>query len=195
MVLDKARSTVSILINPLASRLSGINPNTITILSLILSFFFGISFYLKYLAIALVIILVSSYLDALDGAVARIFHKEGPKGDFLDHLIDRYVDMVILFSMSLSFYGNIYFGSLAIAGTFLTSYVGTQAQAVGLKRLYGGFPGRADRLVIIIIDIIIQIFTGKIFGYYITSWVLLFLGLAGIINSIYRSVIAYRSIS
>lgn len=195
MVLDKGRSRAAILINPIATRLGGISPNVITSISLIFSIFFAISFYFKFLAIAFVLLLVSSYLDALDGAVARIFHKTSLKGDFLDHLFDRYVDMIILFAMAISFYGNIYFGALAIAGTFLTSYVGTQAQAIGLKRLYGGFPGRADRLVIIMAGIIIQLFTGKIYGYYVTAWILLFLGVAGIINSIYRSIVAYRSIS
>jgi archaetidylinositol phosphate synthase len=40
-------------------------------------------------------------------------------------------------------------GFLAITGIFLTSYVGTQAEAVGLKRDYAGLLGRADRLVIL----------------------------------------------
>jgi archaetidylinositol phosphate synthase len=31
----------------------------------------------------------------------------------------------------------------------MTSYLGTQAQAVGLDRVYGGLVGRADRLAII----------------------------------------------
>ncbi len=195
MVLDKGRSKASVLINPVATRLGFMNPDTITTLSLVLSFLFAILFYFRFLLFSFVVLLISAYLDALDGAVARMFNKSSLKGDFLDHLFDRYVDLIILFAMAVSFYGNIYFGTLAIAGTFLTSYVGTQAQAIGMKRLYGGFPGRADRLVIIMITIIVQIFTGKIFGFYITAWVLLFLGIAGIINSVYRSSVVYRSIS
>lgn len=195
MVLDKGRSRASILINPVASRLAFLNPNTITVFSLLLSFLFALLFYFRLLLFSFVVLLVSAYFDALDGAVARIFNKTSLKGDFLDHLFDRYVDLIILFAMALSFYGNIYFGTIAIAGTFLTSYVGTQAQAIGLKRVYGGFPGRADRLVIIMIAILVQIFTGKIYGFYITAWVLLFLGVAGIINSVYRSAVVYRSIS
>lgn len=36
-----------------------------------------------------------------------------------------------------------------MTGVLLTSYLGTQAQAVGLDRVYGGLLGRADRLALI----------------------------------------------
>jgi archaetidylinositol phosphate synthase len=45
-------------------------------------------------------------------------------------------------------------GYAAALLTFLGSYMGTQAQSVGLGRNYGGF-GRADRLVVTIIGIIL----------------------------------------
>jgi phosphatidylglycerophosphate synthase len=171
-----------------------VSPGLITVLSLVISLVFAFLFYYGYIVFSFVALLVSAYFDALDGTVARLFNKVSLKGDFLDHLIDRYVDFIVLFALAISAYGNIYFGSLAIAGTFLTSYVGTQAQAIGQKRLYGGFPGRADRLVIILAAILIQLFTGRIYGFYIISWTLLFLGLAGLINSIYRAAKVYRSI-
>ncbi|MEM0133967.1 MAG: CDP-alcohol phosphatidyltransferase family protein [Thermoplasmatales archaeon] len=202
MVLDKARNRSGFLVDGVASRLEKVSPNSITLISLFLAILFAISYYLGihgyiFLVVALVLLVGSSYLDALDGAVARKFKKESKKGDFLDHLLDRYSDFVILFGMAVSTFGNLYFGIIAIAGTFLSSYVGTQSQAVGLSRIYGGFPGRADRLVIVMIVTLLQIFTMKIelFGFYITSWALLFLGLAGFINSIYRARLAYSSIS
>ena len=40
---------------------------------------------------------------------------------------------------------------LALVFTLLTSYMGTQAQAVGLKRNYGGLLGRADRMVLLLV--------------------------------------------
>ena len=201
MVLDKARSRSGFLLNGVASRLGNVNPNSITIISFFLAILFALTYYfghkgIIYLVAALALIIGSSYLDALDGAVARKFKKESKKGDFLDHLLDRYSDFVILFGMAVSSFGNLYFGIIAIAGTFLSSYVGTQSQAVGLNRLYGGFPGRADRLVIIMIVTVLQIFTLRVelFGFYITSWALLFLGVMGFINSVYRARLAYASI-
>lgn len=202
MVLDKARGRSGFLLNGVASRLENVSPNSITVLSFFLSILFAIFYYLGhlntgYLVLALVLLAGSSYLDALDGAVARLFKKESRRGDFLDHLLDRFSDFVILFGMTVSVFGNLYFGIIAIAGTFLSSYVGTQSQAVGLSRMYAGFPGRADRLVIIMVVTVAQIFTTRIpvFGFYITAWMLLFLGVAGFVNSVYRARLAYRSLS
>ncbi|MGC8645027.1 MAG: CDP-alcohol phosphatidyltransferase family protein [Thermoplasmata archaeon] len=197
MVLDKLRGRASFLVNGVASHMPNVSPNSVTLLSFLLSVLFGISFYLGYLIPSFFLILAASYLDALDGSIARMFGKQSKKGDFLDHLTDRYSDLVVLAALAVSHFGNPYLGILAISGTFMTSYVGTQAQAVGLGRIYGGFPGRADRLVIIMIGIVLQIFTAglKFLGLYVTSWVLLILGVAGLVNSLYRAVLAYRSVS
>jgi phosphatidylglycerophosphate synthase len=194
LVLDKFRGRAKFLVDGVASRMGNVNPNSITALSIVFAFLFSFSFYFKILLPSFFLLLVASYLDALDGAVARLSGKTSKKGDFLDHLTDRYVDFIIIFTLTVSAFGNLYFGLFAVAGTFLSSYVGTQAQAVGVNRFYGGFPGRADRLVIVMVAVIIQIFTTRIFGFYITAWVLLFLGIAGFINSFYRSVLVYRSI-
>src|SRR5438046_10076189 len=47
-------------------------------------------------------------------------------------------------------------GTLALLGVLLTSYMGTQAQAVGQGRVYGGVLGRADRLVLLFVGCLIQ---------------------------------------
>src|SRR5437879_2657451 len=47
-------------------------------------------------------------------------------------------------------------GTLALLGVLLTSYMGTQAQAVGQGRAYGGVLGRADRLVLLFVGGLIQ---------------------------------------
>ena len=48
-------------------------------------------------------------------------------------------------------------GTLALLGVLLTSYMGTQAQAVGQGRAYGGVLGRADRLVLLFFGGLIQL--------------------------------------
>jgi uncharacterized membrane protein len=48
-------------------------------------------------------------------------------------------------------------GVVAITGVLITSYIGTQAQAVGIERDYGGIMGRADRLFFIFIANIVNI--------------------------------------
>ncbi len=132
-------------------------------------------------------------MDAIDGKVARLRGISSNRGDFLDHLIDRYADMIIIIGISLSPYSTPLIGLFALSGVFMTSYVGTQAQAVGVGRIYGGILGRADRLVILMLLPIIQFFW---WGYYfsISSWILILFAVLGHITAIQRIFSAWKSI-
>ena len=87
--------------------------------------------------------------DVLDGEVARTTGRTGPRGDFLDHVLDRYADVVLVLGFAVSGYANPLLALLALVSLLLTSYMGTQAQAVGQGRAYGGLLARADRLVVL----------------------------------------------
>jgi archaetidylinositol phosphate synthase len=121
----------------------------------------GVFFYLSsgwslLLLFASLVVAVSSLLDALDGKVAKMTGKAGLRGDFLDHVADRYADLFIMVGIIASAYCGWLIGILALTGVFMTSYLGTQAQAVGVKRDYGGVLGRADRLALLILAPIAQ---------------------------------------
>ena len=71
--------------------------------------------------------------------------------------------------------------AFALSGVLLTSYLGTQAQAIGLGRDYEGIMGRANRLIIIILFSIVQIilpFSYSLYGFPVTPFILLLLVLA-----------------
>ena len=198
MVLNKYRSTVDGILTKLAKPFMRIHPNTITLVSLFFAFLAGFSFYLTYITpsflfLAFASIIIAALLDAIDGKVARIKHISSPRGDFLDHLVDRYADMFIIIGIGFSIYSTPLFALLALSGVFMTSYVGTQAQAVGLKRLYGGLMGRADRLVILIILPILQFFW---WGYYfsVSTWVLILFAVLGHFTAIQRTFYAWKAI-
>jgi archaetidylinositol phosphate synthase len=99
--------------------------------------------------LASMFIFTNGFFDAIDGKVARLTKKTSKRGDFLDHATDRYADLFILGGIMLSAYCNVLFGALAIIAVLLTSYMGTQAQAMGVGRDYSGILGRADRLAIL----------------------------------------------
>ena len=136
----------------------GITPNFLSFASLFFALLAGFFFALSgnsnsfnlFLLLACIFLCLNALLDTLDGVLAREIGTASKKGDFLDHVIDRYSDMFIL--GGIIFGGYVYWeiGLIAIIGVLLTSYMGTQAQAVGLSRVYGGLIGRADRLLIII---------------------------------------------
>ncbi|HHE75799.1 MAG TPA: CDP-alcohol phosphatidyltransferase family protein [Candidatus Aciduliprofundum boonei] len=198
MVLNKYRKNVDSLLTKLAKPFLRVKPNTLTLLSLLFAFLGGLSFYLTkfssgYLFLAFLFILLSAFMDALDGKIARLRKLSSRRGDFLDHLVDRYADTAIIVGIALSPYSTPLFGLFALTGVYLTSYIGTQAQAVGLKRIYGGFLGRADRMLILIILPLVQYFW---WGYYfsVSSWVLLLFAILGHLTALQRIWNAWRAI-
>ncbi|MCL4350374.1 MAG: CDP-alcohol phosphatidyltransferase family protein [Candidatus Thermoplasmatota archaeon] len=154
-------------VEPVLYRLSTVflryNPNTLTVISFILALLTaavlilaGRIFPFYLIIIAFVTLFLSAFLDAMDGFVARRKNISSSYGDMLDHTFDRYSDLALITGFALSLQGDILLGLLALGGVFMASYMGTQAQAVGLKRNYGGVLGRADRLILMIIAIIIE---------------------------------------
>ena len=166
MVLDSKRKNVDPILTKIAKRLINVNPNLLSVLSLVAAFFAGAFFYFSspelelinyFLYFAIIFVFINGFLDAIDGKVAKLSKKASLKGDFIDHAIDRYADVFIVAGIALSpwcRYNSI--GLFAIIGMLLTSYMGTQAQAIGYKREYSGLLGRADRLALLMIVPIIQ---------------------------------------
>lgn len=158
MVLDNYRSTLDWWLVPLAKALRRVNPDVFTWLSLACAVGGGLLFWrssatpagLQLLLWAWVLVGLNSVLDLLDGKVAQMTGRASPRGDFLDHAVDRFSDAAFLLGIAYSPWAREGVGLAALAGTLLTSYMGTQAQAVGLKRHYGGLLGRADRMVLLL---------------------------------------------
>jgi archaetidylinositol phosphate synthase len=69
----------------------------------------------------------------------------------------------------------------------MASYLGTQAQAVGVGRYYGGLLGRADRLVMIMVVGIIDLLVPLSFwGLSLLGWMLVLFGVFGHITAFQR---------
>ncbi|PKK85564.1 MAG: CDP-alcohol phosphatidyltransferase family protein [Thermoplasmata archaeon HGW-Thermoplasmata-1] len=202
MVLDKQRKNADKALGPIAKLLirTNVSPNTITWISLlfaaaagVLFFFSGRTpekyYYLLYIGVGMVSL--NSIFDGLDGKIARLTGKMTKKGDFLDHVIDRYADMLIILGLGVSSWCNAVIALAAVVGVLLTSYLGTQAQAVGCGRHYGGLLGRADRMALLTLVPIIQ---AALFNYGIVTlwkftiieWMLLYFAVVGNITAIQR---------
>jgi archaetidylinositol phosphate synthase len=143
----------------MAKRLQHINPDTLSWMAFLCAVFAGVNFWLGTiwtLSIAFIFLFLNGLLDALDGKVAKLTGKDSIRGDFLDHVLDRYADIFIVGGIMLSPTYNSVLAFLAIIGVLMTSYLGTQSMAVGAGRDYGGILGRADRLVILMLFCLIQ---------------------------------------
>lgn len=161
MVLDRYRGLADAFLVPVASRMLGVSPDVVSWVAFGAAVGAGVSFYLGggwFLGLALLLILANAYLDALDGKIAKMANKASPRGDFLDHVLDRYADVFMLGGVAFSAaYCQLWVGTLALLGVLLTSYMGTQAQAVGQGRRYAGILGRADRLVLLFLGGLVQL--------------------------------------
>ena len=157
MVFERLRTIWEMIANPIASKLENVSPSFLTWTTLPIA---GIACWAMFTAergpsggwmllFALFMVACSSLLDLLDGTVARMHNKVSRYGDFLDHTIDRIVDIsfIIAIGYNSNWIENNWIAWAAALTTLLGSYMGTQSQSVGLKRNYSGF-SRADRLVV-----------------------------------------------
>jgi len=157
MALNSLREEFTKFVAPLVNKLGFVNPNYISWFSLFIA---GISAWCfatatadaegaRKLIIATLLFAFAAFCDALDGQIARVHNKASSYGDFLDHTIDRIVDIGIIVAIGINtaWLTTPHLGYMAGLATLMGSYMGTQSQSVGLGRNYGGF-GRADRMAI-----------------------------------------------
>ena len=163
MVLEKGRNLFKNLSEPLVARLEGVNPATLTWLTLpvgltsawmMMSAGEGQEGALMFLGAAF-FMATAMALDGLDGNVARATGQVTRWGDYLDHTLDRVLDVVWILALgyNLVWFGNAELAWVAAMLTMFGSYLGTQAQAVSGNRNYGGF-SRADRMVLTVVALL-----------------------------------------
>ena len=203
MSLDSLRPYAEKILKPLANVLSraGVTPDATSVLSLIFAAGAGVLYTIscgdRTLALAAgVLVLLNGIADAMDGEIARIAGTAGIRGDFLDHVIDRYADVFIICGIFFGEYIDWRIGVAAIVGTLLTSYLGTQAQAVGLGRHYGGILGRADRLVLIMLaSLLYFLYPYEIYGASSLGWSIVLIAVASNLTTLQRFVHIWKELS
>jgi len=135
-----------------ANRL-GLTPNQISALGITLAFLAAIAYWQAkantLLIVAPILLLLSGYCDALDGALARLHGKTTTLGGFLDSLLDRYADAIIFCGIILGGLCNPFWGLIALIGSLLVSYARARAEAAGVKMEAVGIAERAERLLIL----------------------------------------------
>lgn len=193
MTLDQFRSVADRLLEPfvtLSSRL-GLSPDAISVLAFLSAAAAGGVYYVAgetpilYL-VGAVLVGLNGALDLLDGAVAREQDVDSKAGDLLDHVLDRYADIVIIAGLAAGI-GSYLLGFVAVTGVLMTSYLGTQAQAVGLDRVYAGMLGRADRLALIgIVTGIAAIVQPTAAGFGPIGWLLVLFAVVGHVTALQR---------
>ena len=197
MTLDQFRPQVQGIIQPVVNlmRKIGVTPNGLSLASFFVSVLAGIAFYAGGVVLGVAMVIFNAVFDALDGALARDMGIAGVRGDFLDHVIDRYADIFIITGIFAGGAAPWPIGVFALTGVLMSSYLGTHAQAVGVGRFYGGVLGRADRLVLIIIaGVLTVLIPGEVYGLNYLGWLLVIFGILGHYTAFQRFVHVWRQI-
>lgn len=201
MTLDRYRDLADRALGPFVSAAErlGLGPDAVSAVAFVAAVGAGVAFGAAgadrtlYLAGAL-LVLANGWLDLLDGALARETGHASPAGDLLDHVLDRYADVAVIVGLAAGA-GRYPLGIAAVTGVLLTSYLGTQAQAVGLDRVYAGVLGRADRLALVGAVGAVAPWVRAVRGVDPVVALLVVLAVVGHLTAVQRFVGAWRALS
>jgi len=159
---------ISVWISSKMSRLN-INPNHLTLISFSLAALSGLFFFLggyPKIVIGGFMAQLSSILDGCDGEIARLKFKQSKFGGYLDRVLDRYADGLIILGMTFACFRTMetswvwLVGFLALTGSFMISYTAMQydelliSKAFNKKRNFR--MGRDVRLFIVFIGAVLN---------------------------------------
>lgn len=135
--------------------LSGVHPNVLTLIGLVVN---GVAAWIlasgEFLYAGLVI-LCGAVFDLTDGAVARSANKVTRFGAFLDSVMDRYSDLILLTGLLVHYaridrFSYIVLTAVVMIGSVLVSYSRARSENL-IESCKVGFLERPERIVLLII--------------------------------------------
>jgi len=141
-----------------------ITPNQVTITGTLFTFGAALLVGLGNLRAAGIVLAISGTFDILDGALARATKRSYPYGAFLDSTFDRYSECAIYVGMAAYFLDRggpwmrweVLACLVALAGSFMVSYVRARAQSLGFHCDSGIF-ARPERVVVTVAGLVIGV--------------------------------------
>ena len=148
-ILKNYYTLIERLIRPLIR--SSFSPDIVSLVSLVASFAALILYARGTFFWGGIVLLLSGFLDTIDGTIARLTGRSTRFGTLLDSTLDRYADFFV-FAGLLIFYRYhwmFYIVTLAILGSFMVSYVKARAESLGTTRVVG-LMQRPERVLLIV---------------------------------------------
>jgi phosphatidylglycerophosphate synthase len=140
-------------------------PNQYTLFSL---FFIVLTFYFlvkEKLALSILFFFFASILDFIDGAVARYKNISTKIGAYLDTVVDRYVEAILLFGFLFLPLPKIFLPKeiwifLIFFGSLMTTYAKSAAKEKELVtiEIKGGWFSRTERLIFLFVSLVLGVF-------------------------------------
>jgi archaetidylinositol phosphate synthase len=145
-----------------------LTPNNVTILALLLGVSTSIFLYFDMQIIAVTLLWVSGYLDAVDGAMARRSNSASSFGTLLDIVSDRIVEVSIVLVLGLKFV-DVRYNLIVLTVCILMSMtifltVGALSEKKGVKSFYyqAGVVERSEGFIFFSLMILIPSYLGII---------------------------------
>jgi len=140
-----------------------VRPNQLTILGLGVSCLAAYAFSQQWLRLGALLLAVAGLFDFFDGALARLAGQETCFGAFLDSVVDRYSDLIVLLGILLLYHqtGDRVGGAATLAtllGTVMVSYTKARAQSIGVSCEIG-LMERPERLIGLIAGAVFHVLT------------------------------------
>jgi CDP-diacylglycerol--glycerol-3-phosphate 3-phosphatidyltransferase len=161
-MLSHSKALVDRIADPLARRLLRwhARPNQLTLLGLFASVTAALGFARGRLRLAALLLIVAGLLDILDGALARCSGQVTPFGGFLDSVIDRYSDLIVLVGLVVYFLRLETARGLALTlatlvGTIMVSYCRARAESIGATCKVG-LMERGERMIVLILGALVH---------------------------------------
>jgi CDP-diacylglycerol--glycerol-3-phosphate 3-phosphatidyltransferase len=131
-----------------------VRPNQLTCLGVVASAGAGLAFAAGQPRLGALLLAAAGGLDILDGALARVSGSVTAFGAFLDSVLDRYSDILVLAGVIvlLARVGrlrDLVVALLALLGTVMVSYTRARAESVGVECRVG-LMERGERLLVLI---------------------------------------------
>ena len=131
-----------------------LRPNHLTIMGLGVSVLAAVAFAHGRMRPAAGLLIIAALFDFFDGALARLARQATFFGAFLDSVVDRYSDLVVLAGIVFLYQRldsevGILCALIAAIGTVMVSYTKARAQSIGLA-CDVGLMERPERLIVLI---------------------------------------------
>lgn len=154
----------------------GLSANGVTIIAMLLGVFSGVLVALGFNILAVLILWLSGYLDAVDGTIARKTKSSSPFGTVMDITFDRMVEGAVILGVAYK-YSEFSFISLGLAVSIIISMTiflttGPLAENKGEKTFYyqAGLAERTEGFLMLSLmmllkenaGIVINIFTAMV---------------------------------
>jgi phosphatidylglycerophosphate synthase len=135
-----------------------VRPNTITLIGLFFSVLACLAIIFRQpLWVAGIILVISGFFDLLDGAVARNMKMTSRFGGFLDSVLDRYSDLLIMLGITIHFlyltdFPFVMITFFAAIGVAIIPYARARAEAASIE-CHNGLLERPERIVLLIVGL------------------------------------------